>query len=94
MARHQVKSFKVDIASSGKWVDVVIVTELKKPYRFELTPDEHYPTVQDIKGKLNAALAHCVNTHEKVDVSVFEERFYVSINVKDLISTRFSGKAV
>ncbi|WP_079436984.1 hypothetical protein [Zoogloea sp. LCSB751] len=94
MARHQVKSFKVGIAPSGNSVQVEIETELKKPYKFELTPDVNYPTVQDIEKKLKEALAYCVERYEKVDVSIFEERFYVSINVKDFINTRFSGKAV
>lgn len=94
MAKHQVKSFKVGIAPSGGWVDVEIETDLQKPYRFELTPDVHYPTVLDIESKLNAALSHCVSTYEKVDVSVFKERSYVSINVKGFINTRFSGKVV
>ncbi|OZI46331.1 hypothetical protein CEK29_05525 [Bordetella genomosp. 5] len=94
MAKHQVKSYKVEIAPSGEWVGVVIETELQKPYRFQLTPDQLYPTVLDIEEKLNAALDHCISTHEKVDVSVFKERFYVSINVKGFIDTRFSGQAV
>lgn len=94
MARHQVKSFKVGIAPSGKSVEVEIKTELKKPYKFELTSDVHYPTLQDVEEKLKAALAHCVDTYEKVDVSIFKERSYVSINVKDFINTRFSGNAV
>lgn len=93
MARHEVKSFRVEISPSGTSVQVVIETELQKPYKFELTPDVNYPTVQDIEEKLKAALNHCVETYEKVDVSVFKERFYVSINVKDLINTRFSGNA-
>lgn len=94
MARHQVKSFKVSIDRSGTVVQVEIVTELRKPYRFELTPDVHYPTVQDVESSLRAALSHCVETYEKVDVSVYKDRGYVSINVKDFISTRFSGKEV
>ncbi|VWC54006.1 hypothetical protein [Burkholderia lata] len=94
MARHQVKSFKVSIGRSGESVRVEIETEIKKPYKFELTPDVHYPTVQDVEGKLKAALTHCVDTYEKIDISVFKDRSYVSINVKDFIDTRFSGKAV
>ncbi|KGX05539.1 hypothetical protein Y036_2897 [Burkholderia pseudomallei] len=65
MARHQVKSFKVGIDSPGKSVRVEIETELKKPYKFELTPDVNYPTVQDVEEKLRAALTHCVDTYEK-----------------------------
>lgn len=94
MARHQVKSFTISISPSGKSVQVEIETELKNPYRFELTPDENYPTVQDVEEKLKAALAHCVDTYEKVDVSIFKERSYVSINVKDFTYTRFSGNSV
>lgn len=94
MARHQVKSFKVGITPSGKSVEVEIETELKKPYKFELTCDVHYPTVKYIEEKLNEALVHCRDQHEKVDVSVFEARFYVTINVTGFISTRFTGKAV
>lgn len=94
MAKHQVKSFSVHISSSGDFVNVNIDTELKKPYKFELTPDTLYPTVQHIEDLLNKALSHCINTHEKVDVSIFADRFYVSINVKGFINTRFSGKAV
>ena len=94
MARHQIKSFKVNIAPSGRSVQVEIETELKKPYRFELTPDVHYQTVQDIEQTLTSALAHCVDTYEKVDVSIFKERHYVSINVAGFINTRFSGNAV
>lgn len=94
MAKHQVKSFNVGIASSGKSVHVEIETDLKKPYKFELTPDIHYPTVQDIEEKLTEALQHCVDTYEKVEVSYFKDRFYVTIYVTDFINTRFSGKAV
>jgi hypothetical protein len=78
----------------GLSVQVEIETELKKPYKFELTPDDHYPTAQDVEEKLKAALTHCVDTYEKVDVSIFNERSYVSINLNDFISTRFSGNAV
>lgn len=94
MARHKVNSFKVNIAPSGDTVQVEIETELKKPYKFQLTPDEYYPTVQYIEEKLKAALTHCVDTYEKVDVSIYGARSYVSINVKDFIGTRFSGTAV
>jgi len=94
MAKHQVKSFEVGIAHSGKVVHVKIDTELNKPYKFELTPDVHYPTVQDIAENLNKALDHCVNTFEKVNISIYKERFYVDIEVKDFIGTRFSGKAI
>jgi len=94
MASHKVKSFKVGIAPSGDSVRVEIETELNKPYKFELTSDVNYPTLQDVETKLKAALNHCLETYEKVDVSIFKDRDYVSINVKDFISTRFSGKAV
>lgn len=94
MARHNVKSFKVGIDPLGRSVQVEIETELKKPYKFELTPDVHYPTVQDVEARLKTALAHCVDTYEKADISIFKERSYVSINVKDYIDTRFSGNAM
>lgn len=94
MARHKVNSFKLKISSNGEFVQVEIETELKKPYKFQLTPDVNYPTVQDIQEKLKVALAHCVDTYEKVDVSIDLARSYVWINVKDCIGTRFSGTAV
>lgn len=94
MARHSIKSFNVSINASGDAVDVEIVTELKKPYRFNLRSDVHYPTVQDIELKLNTALGHCVAHHQKADFSIFSERSYVSINVTDFIDTRFTGDAV
>ena len=93
MARHQVKSFSVGIDPTNKFVEVEIETELKKPYRFHLTPDVNYPTLQDIHDKLKAALTHCTTSFEKVDVSVFDERFYVTINVTDFINTRFTGRS-
>lgn len=93
MARHQVKSFRVGISPSGSSVQVVIETELQKPYKFELNPDSNYPTVQVIEKKLKEALNHCVETYEKAEISVFKERSYVSINVKNLIDTRFTGNA-
>ncbi|MBH9642367.1 hypothetical protein [Burkholderia vietnamiensis] len=94
MARHKIKSFNVGITPSGDSVKVEIETELKKPYKFELTPDVNYETVQDIEEKLRAALTHCVNEYERADISVHDERFYVTINVKDFIGTRFTGKRV
>lgn len=94
MSKHQVKAFKVGIAPSGESVQVEIETELEKPYRFDLWPDANYLTVQDIEERLKAALAHCVDTYKKVDISIFKERDYVTINVKDFINIRFKGKAV
>lgn len=91
MARHQVKSSDVRIDSSRTFVDVVIETELKNPYKFHLRPDVNYPTLEDIRDKLREALTHCTTTFEKVDVSVFKDRRYVSINVKGFINTRFTG---
>ena len=72
MARHSVKSFRVDIDPSNRFVDVEIETYLKKPYKFHLNPDVNYPTLQDIHDKLKEALTHCTTNYEKVDVSVFE----------------------
>jgi len=92
MARHQVKSFSVSIDPSNSFVEVEIETELKKPYKFHLIPDANYPSLQDIHDKLNDALTHCTTNYEKVDVSVFDERFYVNINVTDFINTRFTGR--
>lgn len=94
MARHKVISFKVNISPSGDAVHVQIVTEIKKPYKFKLTPDASYPTVQIIEEKLNSALNHCVDTYEKVDVSVDKGRPFVWINVKDFIGTRFAGREI
>ena len=94
MARHSVKSFNVSVNASGDAVDVDIVTELKKPYRFVLRPDVHYPTAQDIEAKLNAALSHCVTHHQKADFNIFSERSYISINVEGFIDTRFTGDSV
>ena len=48
MARHLIKSFNVSIDTSGDAVDVEIVTELNKPYKFNLRSDVHYLTAQDI----------------------------------------------
>jgi hypothetical protein len=92
MARHPVKSFRVDIDPSNKFVDVEIETDLKKPYRFHLNTDANYPTLQGIRDQLNEALTHCTTNYEKVDVSIFEDRFYVNINVTDFINTRFTGR--
>ena len=94
MARHSIKSFNVSINAAGDAVDVEIITELKKPYRFNLRPDVHYPTVQDIDGKLNAALSHCIAHYQKADFNIFPERSYVSIDVKNFINTRFTGDQV
>lgn len=92
MARHIVKSFTVSIDPTNTFVEVKIHTKLKKPYKFHLTPDVHYPSLQDIHDKLTNALTHCTTNYEKVDVSVFDERFYVNINVTGFIKTRFTGK--
>ena len=94
MARHSIKSFNVSIDTAGDAVDVEIVTELQKPYKFNLRPDAHYPTAQDIERKLNAALSHCVSHHQRADFNVFAARSYVSIKVKDFIDTRFTGDKV
>lgn len=94
MARHKVVAFAVDLIAEGNAVAVHIETELKNPYNFELRPDANYPTVQDIEEKVREALQHCIDTFEKVDVSIFAERSYVNINVKDHIITRFTGKRV
>lgn len=94
MARHSIKSFNVSINASGDAVDVEITTEIKKVYRFNLRPDDNYPTVQDIDGKLNAALSHCVTRHQKADISIFADRSYIYINVKDFIDIRFTGDEV
>jgi hypothetical protein len=94
MARHSIKSFNVSTNASGDAVDVEIITELKKPYRFNLRPDVHYPTVQDIDEKLNVALSHCVAHYQKADFNILPERSYISINVKNFIDTRFTGDQV
>ena len=91
MARHQVRSFSVEIDSSNGFVNVEIVTDLKNPYKFKLRPDVHYSTLEDIKEKLDKALTHCVENFEKAEVVIFDDRSYVTINVKDFINTRFTG---
>lgn len=94
MAKHQVKDYSVEINPSGKWVDVKITTENKKPYKFALTRDNNYLTEDVVKQKLTQALDHCHKNLEKADISIFKERSYVTINVKDFIDTRFTGKSV
>lgn len=94
MARHKVISYKVQTDPTNTYVAVEIETELQKPYKFQLMPDVNYPTVAVIEQKLKEALSHCLTEYEKVDVSVFSERNYVSINVTNFINTRFTGKAV
>lgn len=94
MARHSIKSFNVSLNASGDAVDVDIVTELRKPYKFVLRPDVHYPTAQDIEDKLNTGLSHCVAHHQKANFNIFSERSYISIKVKGFIDTRFTGDSV
>lgn len=94
MAKHTVKSFTINISPPGNSVQIQIMTDRAKSYQFELTPDINYPTTNYIMEKLNTALNHCVNNYEKVDISIFKERNYITINVKDFIDIRFSGKVV
>lgn len=77
MARKIVKKFSVNIVDNT--VVVEIHTENKKPYRYQIFPDIVQGDIQDIATHLQDGLAEAQCTHQKIEVSEFFERRYVTI---------------
>lgn len=77
MARKSVKKFSIDLANNT--VIVEIHTENKKPYRYQIFPDDVQGDIQGIAAHLQAGLAEAQRTYQKIEVSEFFERRYVTI---------------
>lgn len=77
MARKTVKDFRVDLQSDR--VVVVIQTENKKPYKYEIFPDTVQGDIQGIAEHLKAGLSEAKNNYKKIDVNEYFERRYVTI---------------
>ncbi|MBV0934929.1 hypothetical protein [Marinobacterium weihaiense] len=77
MARKSVKQFSVNVVNNT--VVVEIHTENKKPYRYQIFPDDVHGDVQGIAAHLQAGLAEAQRTFQKIEVSEFFERRYVTI---------------
>jgi len=77
MARKTVKDFNVDLQSDR--VIVVIHTENKKPYKYQIFPDDVQGGIQGIAERLQAGLSEAQNTYKKIVISEFFERRYVTI---------------
>jgi len=79
MAKRPLKSFNVKIA--GNSVEVDIVTDRQKPYRYLISPDVNHPDVGEIARHLDAGLNEALVTYSKVEIVEFPERFYVTIGL-------------
>ncbi|MDG2630422.1 hypothetical protein [Vibrio campbellii] len=77
MARKSVKKFSVDVVDNT--VIVEIHTENIKPYKYQIFPDEVQGDAQGIADHLTAGLAEAQSTFQKIEVSEFFERSYVTI---------------
>jgi hypothetical protein len=77
MARKIVKQFSVSVVNNT--VVVEIHTENKKPYRYQILPDDVQGDVKVIADHLKAGLAEAQQTFKKIEVSEFIERRYVTI---------------
>ncbi|XQW87101.1 hypothetical protein ACOYXV_10120 [Aeromonas veronii] len=69
MARKSVKKFSIDLANNT--VIVEIHTENKKPYRYQIFPDDVQGDIQGIAAHLQAGLAEAQRTYQKIEVSEF-----------------------
>lgn len=77
MARKSVKSFKIDIVDNTAIVE--IHTENNKPYKYQIFPDDVQGDIIGIAEHLKAGLSEAMNTFQKIEVSEFFERSYVTI---------------
>ncbi len=77
MARKSVKKFTVDVVNNTAIVE--IHTENKKTYKYKIFPDEVQGDIQGISERLQAGLSVAQSTFQKIDISEFFERRYVTI---------------
>lgn len=78
MARKSVKDFSVTL--NGEGVDVIIHTENKKPYKYQIRKDEVHPDLKKTADHLEAGLQQAKDTFAKIDVIDYSERMYVTIS--------------
>jgi hypothetical protein len=79
MAKRPLKSFTVQIVDHG--MEVEIVTDRQKPYRYLICKDTIHPDVREIARHLEVGLNKAKETLAKVGISEFLERNYVSIEL-------------
>ncbi|MFB3237335.1 hypothetical protein Q7C15_00880 [Aeromonas salmonicida] len=77
MARKSVKNFSVNVTNNA--VVVEIHTENIKPYKYQIFPDDVQGNIQGIAAHLQAGLEEAQRTLQKIEVSEFFERNYVTI---------------
>jgi|TARA_R110000850_G_scaffold44154_1_gene112627 hypothetical protein len=91
MARKSVKNFSVNVTNNA--VIVEIHTENIKPYKYQILPDEVQGNIQGIAAHLQAGLAEAQRTLQKIEVSEFFERNYVTIVTPvKRIANRYTAK--
>ena len=79
MAKRPLESFSVQIV--GGAVEVEIVTDRQKPYRYLICADEIHRDVHEIARHLDAGLGLAKATFDKVEIVEYPERFYVTIGL-------------
>lgn len=90
MAKRPLVSYSVKVI--GTDVEVEIVTDRQKPYRYSIHQDVVHPDVHETARHLNAGLAEAKETYSKVDISEDPDRFYVFIELPiKYYSNRYSA---
>ncbi|MGC8213075.1 hypothetical protein [Ralstonia pseudosolanacearum] len=79
MAKRPLISYSVQIVNNQ--VEVEIVTDRQKPYRYLICEDVNHPDANEIARHLNAGLSEAKATFSKVEIVEFPERTYVSIGL-------------
>jgi hypothetical protein len=79
MAKRPLKEFEVKLVEEG--VEVSIVADRIKPYRYLITTDERHPDAKELARHLEAGLIEAKETFAKVGISEYLERHYVFIEL-------------
>lgn len=79
MAKRPLVSYTIKVV--GTDVEVDIVTDRQKPYRYIIHEDSNHPDAQATARHLEAGLAEAKATLSKVGIAEFLERSYVTIEL-------------
>ncbi len=99
MAKHNVIDFSLERITDERGVQRLIVeikTEIKKKFKYELTPDMRQPTIDFMENNLRNGLAFAKENFKKIDISEYLERMYVFIDLPNVekSSSQYTARKV
>lgn len=99
MAKHYVIDFSLERIIDEKNVERLIVeikTEIRKKFKYELTPDTRQPTIDFMENNLRNGLTFAKENSIKIDISEYLERMYIFIDLPnvDTLASQYTARKV